>query len=179
MTPAPRRPVPRASDDRASDDRSPLAESYAKLAEFEQRLVIDRRNLDTELIQHPERYYHTGKHHARAKSYMEQAKADMKAARSKANLLVRDQRKAAGERITEDELEQRTNLDAAVIAATRRYHEWIFLESAWLSLTISVYERRPAIEGLIKLEMSQSYDPSIKNRTADDARAERVRRSGE
>lgn len=176
--PEPRRPTPRSPVSAVTD---PMATSRAKLAEFEKGLVINKRDYDGELSRHSERYYHTGKEHALAKSYMEQAKADMKEARAACNIALRDAAKQASVRITEDELDARISVDARVIAATKRYHDWIFLEAAWLSLTISVYERRPAMENMIKLDLAQLGGNGVgaTGKLADDLTARRVRQSGD
>lgn len=175
----PRRP-PRRQDRVASVTLDPLAESRAKLVEYEKALIINSSKIDDELIQHPERYYYVAREHALAMSYRDKAKKDLAEAEASADLAVRATAQKSNMSVTEAQVKAQVALTYSVKTIGARLLDWSLLEAQWRALAVTMLDRRRVIEGLVKLTQSQVLDPSIRGgkRMIDQATADRVRKSG-
>lgn len=88
---------------------------------LKERLIIDKNNLDNEVVQQPELYRKAGRAAAMAASVRDLAKYEMEAACAEADARIRAAMGREGEKVTEALVKARVLLDKTYRAAQRRY----------------------------------------------------------
>lgn len=110
-------------------------ETYTELKDG---LKIDRDNLDTELIQQANSFFHASEGAAFAESIKDKKKLDIDKVFAELDRDIRDSMISDGERVTEDKVKQEINREPDYLTAlsahnysSREYRKWESLKNAY------------------------------------------------
>lgn len=142
------------------------------MAECEGLLLINKNNLDEELIHQPEVYHRVANEYALAVSRKDESKYELELAEADADQRIRLELAADNEKVTEPIVAKRVSLDAEVHNKTLEYLSSKELSERWKALVDSFGQRAYALRDLTSLYISGYFGEVVGNgeRTAAKTR---------
>jgi hypothetical protein len=126
--------------------------------EMERGLRIDRDDLDSCLIEQPDRYYHVAAALAAATADRDAAKLDLDATYADLDRTVRAEAEKAGEKTTEARIQQEIKLDRTYDAAKRRIADLDARIGALQALKEAFSQRSFMLRELVALVIAERSD---------------------
>lgn len=148
------------------------------LEELEAGLLIDKNDLDEELIRHPDLFYRVSKELTMLTSRRDAAKQEIAAVEAEADARARRAMRKGDEKVTEPEVKARIRLDKDVEDAYR-VHQDLARDVGLFSALKEAYQSRSyVIKDLVQLWIANYYGDkaerhtrnAVREHTADDAR---------
>lgn len=139
------------------------ARSTAALARVDLFLVIDKLDLDTEFVNHPERYKQAGEEFVMAVSYRDASRRAAARVRSEVELQMRRDPQHKDDK--EAHIKALVEASLKVVAADNEYAAWHTLAARWGNLTDSFDKRTKSLENLVKLFLAGYWTASSGGRT--------------
>jgi hypothetical protein len=146
--------------------------------DFEDRLKIDRHNLDQELIEQPELFYRICEQYALAVSQRDQMNDRCKQVAAERLERWRAKLEAKSEKVTEARLKTLAAADPKYTAVVREYAEAARQVDQWLALKDSFGQRAWVLKDLVQLFVAgyfQSNSAGGDKRKVDAAQYDRNR----
>jgi len=158
-----------------------------KIDEFKKYLIIDKHQLDDEIVKQAQLFYTVAEAHAEAVAERDAAKELLAEADA---IIDRDLRKKAGEKLTEPAIKHRVQMDTRHVQATNQYFDAKLKAEKLNALREAFKDRSFMLRELAGLFQTSYYDAStLKPTGATDhavyeaqrrrIAADRERRSGQ
>lgn len=125
--------------------------------QFEARLKIDRNNLDQELIEQPELFYHVCEQHVKAVSTRDVLYEKRKALEADLSGRIRSEMEKASEKITESRLSAAVAAHEELLDAKGEYLEASREAELWGAMKEAFAQRTYALKDLSGLYSSQYF----------------------
>jgi hypothetical protein len=138
-----------------------ISKSEERLKELKEALLIDRNDLDTELVHQPNLYYQVGEAFSEAISFRDEAKFNRDREAAELDRAIRREALDNNEKISEAQVANRVKENPSYYD----YHERYLLLSKnaafWEALKESFQQRSYAIKDLTQLWISGYYTDSV------------------
>lgn len=137
--------------------RSKAEESLDEVGNYDEYLLIDKYNLDDDLVEQGRVYKIVADRLADAMSYRDQAKAELDRTRAECDKFIRQDAALANERITEAQVASKILEEATYQTAQNEHLEWRYITEKWTVLRDSFIQRGYALRELCQLWMANYY----------------------
>lgn len=140
------------------------------LAQYQRELQIDRDGLDEALIRQPQLIFEVSEARARAVSYRDGLKDDLKRISAEAIADMREEALKEGKKVTETQLAADVNRHPAVVKATREYNAACFEADQWEALKQAFHDRTHILRELADLWIAGYFTSSSVRASSNDVR---------
>lgn len=149
-----------------------------KLEQLRSKLKIDEHALEIELKNYPNYVDDVGQAHVLAISDRDEAKQALDEIEAKVDSEIRSEAVAAGDKITEKDVESQKRLDPKVKAANRKFLDLKLEAAQWGVLKEAVEKRSYALSKLVDLYLASYYSEIEKKGDVDfkNVQSQRVKR---
>lgn len=156
-----------------------MADSKQLLNELKDGLKIDVNNLDIELVDQPNRFFHAGQQYSLAVSRRDRKDTELDILKAVLDKEIREDADANGDKITEAQIKAAIQRDKEHRQLTKQYLDAKQEAEEWQSLRDSYQQRSYVLKDLVALHISGYFGDVTGARERKDARDRVIERQKE